>query len=218
VSRKNAYLQRAKRRREHLTPDEVEKLLAASKTASRNRVRDYPMLLMAFRHGLRVSELVGMKLKDIDLNAKEFHVVRLKGCDNANHPFYNGESHAIAKWLVKRKAMKVPQNVDTLFVSERRRPMSRVTFWLMVKLTAEATGLGHLEIHPHILADTRWSTRERTFGSSRGISGTARSVRQSDTQNLIVVASRNSLASPSPAQKTSLARKSSLANKYRLTN
>jgi site-specific recombinase XerD len=143
--------QRVKRRREHLTPEEIEKLLAASKTASRNPVRDYAMLLMAFRHGLRVSELVGMKLKDIDLNAKEFHVVRLKGCDNANHPFYNGESHAIAKWLVKRKAMKVPQNVDTLFVSERRRPMSRVTFWLMVKLTAEAAGLGHLEIHPHML-------------------------------------------------------------------
>ena len=143
--------QRAKRRREHLTLGEIEHLLEASKTASRNPVRDYCMLLMAFRHGLRVSELVSLRLKDIDLKAKEFYVWRVKDCDESVHPFFNGESAAIAKWLVVREAMQVPAEVDTLFVSERRRPMSRVTFHLMVRLIAEAAGLGHLEVHPHML-------------------------------------------------------------------
>jgi integrase len=65
---------RNKRRREHLTQDEVDKLLSASKTGSRNPVRDYCILLLMFRHGLRVSELCSMKLTDINLDIKEFHV------------------------------------------------------------------------------------------------------------------------------------------------
>lgn len=143
--------QRPKRRREHLTPDEIEKLLTAAKTYSRNSTRDYAMLLMAFRHGLRVSELVSLKVKDIDLKAKEFHVFRLKDCDESVHPFFNGESQAIAAWLVEREAMNVPESVEELFVSERRQPMNRGTFNLMVKLVSEAAGLGHLAVHPHML-------------------------------------------------------------------
>lgn len=55
---------------------EVDKLLAASKTSSRNPVRDYCILLLMFRHGLRVSELCSMKLTDINLDIKEFHVTQ----------------------------------------------------------------------------------------------------------------------------------------------
>ena len=53
---------RKPRRREYLTAEEIERLLAASKSASRNPVRDYCMLLLMFRHGLRVSELCSIKL------------------------------------------------------------------------------------------------------------------------------------------------------------
>ena len=142
---------RAARRREHLQEDEMKKFLAASKTATRNPVRDYAIMLLMFRHGLRVSELCDMKLGDINLETKEFHVPRKKGCDDAAHPFYNGESAAIAKWLVKRRAMKVPPEVDTLFVSERRQPLNRGTVHLAVRIIAQAAGLGHLEVHPHML-------------------------------------------------------------------
>jgi site-specific recombinase XerD len=142
---------RAKRSREYLTADEIGKLLTAAKTATRNPVRDYAALLLMFRHGLRVSELCSIKLSDIDVKHKTFHVNRLKDCDSGPHDLYNGESQAVKAWLVERAKMKVPADCDTLFVSERRRPLSRITMWHMIGLVAKAAGLAHLDIHPHML-------------------------------------------------------------------
>ena len=142
---------RAKRSREYLTADEIGKLLTAAKSATRNPVRDYAALLLMFRHGLRVSELCSIKLSDIDVKHKTFHVNRLKDCDSGPHDLYNGESQAVKAWLVERAKMKVPADCDTLFVSERRRPLSRITMWHMIGLVAKAAGLAHLDIHPHML-------------------------------------------------------------------
>jgi type 1 fimbriae regulatory protein FimB len=142
---------RTKRTREYLTADEIRKLLTAAKTASRNPVRDYCALLLMFRHGLRVSELCAIKLSDINVNTKEFHVNRLKGCDSGAHELYSGESPAVKAWLLERAKMNVPADCDTLFVSERRKPLSRITVWHMIGLVAKAAGLDHLSIHPHML-------------------------------------------------------------------
>jgi type 1 fimbriae regulatory protein FimB len=142
---------RAKRTREYLTAEEIDKLLTAAKTASRNPARDYCALLLMFRHGLRVSELCAIKLSDINVSTKEFHVNRLKGCDSGPHEFYNGESQAVKAWLLERAKMHPPAGVDTLFISERRKPLSRITVWHMIGLVAKAAGLAHLSIHPHML-------------------------------------------------------------------
>jgi type 1 fimbriae regulatory protein FimB len=127
----------AKRTREYLTQAEMDRLLAASKTSSRNPVRDYCALLLMFRHGLRVSELCAIKLSDINVDTKEFHVNRLKGCDSGPHELYNGESQAVKAWLVERVKMAPPENCDTLFISERRKPLSRCTVWVMIDLVAK---------------------------------------------------------------------------------
>ena len=145
---------RTKRTREYLTGDEMDKLLTAAKTASRNPARDYCALLLMFRHGLRVSELCAIKLSDIDVKHKTFHVNRLKDCDSGPHELYNGESQAVKAWLVERAKMDPPAGVDTLFISERRKPLSRVTVWHMIGLVAKAAGLEHLSIHPHMLRHT----------------------------------------------------------------
>jgi type 1 fimbriae regulatory protein FimB len=142
---------RSKRRREHLEPHEIKSFLAAAKKNPRNGIRDYCAMYLMFRHGLRVSELCGMKLTDINLRTKTFHVPRGKGCDDACHELYNGEPSAIRAWLVERAKMNPPADVDTLFISERRKPLSPVTVHLMVRLIAEAAGLGYLEVHPHML-------------------------------------------------------------------
>jgi site-specific recombinase XerD len=142
---------RKPRRREHLTTDEMEKLLVAAKTATRNPERDYAILLLLFRHGLRASELIGLKLSDVSLELRELHVRRVKGSDSGVHPFHNGESQAVAAWLAVREAMNVSAKVDTLFVSEQRKPFSRAMIWHLVRKVAEAADLGHLEIHPHML-------------------------------------------------------------------
>jgi len=142
---------RKPRRREYLAAEEIERLLAATKSSSRNPVRNYCMLLLMFRHGLRVSELCSIKLSDIDVDAKTFHVKRLKGCDSGPHEFYNGESQGVKAWLIERSKMNPPESCDTLFISERRKPLSRVTVWLMINQVAQAAGLEHLDVHPHML-------------------------------------------------------------------
>ena len=140
-----------RRKREYLTPEEISQLLSASKSASRNPKRDYCILLLMFRHGLRVSELCGLKLSNVDLASKVFHVRRLKGCDHGVHEFYDGETAAIRAWLVERGKMNPSAAVEELFISERRRPLSRVTIWVMIRQVAAAAGLEHLELHPHML-------------------------------------------------------------------
>ena len=142
-----------KRTREYLTQEELGKLLAASQDPmnSRNPARDYCLLLLMFRHGLRVSELCAMRLCDVNVATKELHVKRLKGCESGPHELYNGESGAIKAWLVEREKMNPPANCDTLFISERRKPLSRCTVWAMIGRLAEAAGLSHLDIHPHML-------------------------------------------------------------------
>jgi type 1 fimbriae regulatory protein FimB len=140
-----------RRQREYLTPDEVEKLLTACKASSRNPVRDYAILLLMYRHGLRVSELCQLKLSDINLELAEIYVHRLKGSDGGPHPLFNGETGAIRAWLAERAEMNVPADCETLFVSERRQPMSRFTINVMIDKVATVAGLEGLDIHPHSL-------------------------------------------------------------------
>src|SRR4029077_7971093 len=93
---------RHERSREFLNPDEVTKLLAASRqqNLSRNPQRDYCLLFLMVRHGLRVSEACRLKLSDVDLVAKTIHVARLKHGKPAVHPIYNGgELKSLNDWL-----------------------------------------------------------------------------------------------------------------------
>lgn len=139
-----------RRKREYLTQQEIDKLLAAAKSCTRNSARDFCLLLLMYRHGLRVSEACSLQLSDIDLPTKTFHVRRLKGCDHGAHDFYNGESGAIRAWLEVRAQMAPPDEVQELFISERRQPLSRITVFHLVRMLGRAAGLA-LELHPHML-------------------------------------------------------------------
>jgi type 1 fimbriae regulatory protein FimB/type 1 fimbriae regulatory protein FimE len=56
-----------RRSREHLTPAEIDRLIAAAQRLGRHGQRDATMILLAYRHGLRVSELVGLRREQVDL-------------------------------------------------------------------------------------------------------------------------------------------------------
>src|SRR5689334_18672277 len=116
------------KQRSYLRPDEFEKLLAAAKR-TRNPERDYCMVLLTFRHALRVSELCCLKLADVNLEVGEIYVRRCKGSVSGAHPVFNGETAAVKDWLSVRAQMNVPEEVDTLFVSEQRRPLRRESIW-----------------------------------------------------------------------------------------
>jgi len=71
--------------RKHLVSAEVEKLLAVTK-GTRNETRDRCLLLLMFRHGLRVSEACGLQLSQVDIESRLLHVTRLKKGLSTTHP------------------------------------------------------------------------------------------------------------------------------------
>ena len=119
--------------RKHLTALEVDKLLSATK-GHRNEARDRCLLLMMFRHGLRVSEACGLELSRVDIESRVLHVARLKKGLSTTHPIRPDEIKIAKAWLAIRAKMK--PETDAFFVSERRGPLSRKTAWLRSAITA----------------------------------------------------------------------------------
>jgi type 1 fimbriae regulatory protein FimB len=133
--------------RKHLTGREVERLLEATK-GSRNETRDRCLLLLMFRHGLRVSEACGLKLDQVDTESRVLHVARLKGGLSTTQPLRGEELRAINAWLKERARMKPAGK--TFFVSERREPLHRSTVNLLLRKHSAVAGLPMLA-HPHML-------------------------------------------------------------------
>lgn len=74
------------RSREYLTAAEVEKLIRAAGKIGRHRQRDAALILIAYRHGLRVGELVRLRWDQVDLGEAILHVTRSKNGTTSNHP------------------------------------------------------------------------------------------------------------------------------------
>src|SRR6201997_5164270 len=108
--------------RKHLTAAEVHRRLDATK-GTRNEARDRCLLLLMFRHGLRVSEACGLRLSQGNIERRGVHGARLKAGLSTTHPLWGNEIKAIKKWLAIRAEMK--PKTDAFFISERRSPLSR---------------------------------------------------------------------------------------------
>ena len=100
------------RRREHLTETEVEKLIVAAK-ANRHGHRDVTMVLVAYRHGLRASEICNLRWDQIDFTSATLHVHRVKNGKPSTHPVRGDELRALRK--LHREAPKSP----FVFMAER---------------------------------------------------------------------------------------------------
>ncbi len=133
--------------RKHLTSLEVDKLLSATK-GSRHEARDRCLLLLMFRHGLRVSEACALRLDQVDVESRVLHVARLKMGLSTSHPLRGVEIRAIKAWLAERERMK-PKG-KTFFVSQQRKPLDRRSAWLAFRKYGELAGLD-LPAHPHQL-------------------------------------------------------------------
>jgi type 1 fimbriae regulatory protein FimB/type 1 fimbriae regulatory protein FimE len=132
------------RQREHLTEQEVEKLVEAAKD-NRWGHRDSTMVLLAFRHGLRASELVDLHWEQVDLENGILHVRRVKQGTPATHPLTGRELRTLRRLQRERKS-KSP----FVFVSERSAPFSTQGFAAMVERAGRAAGF-EVKIHPHML-------------------------------------------------------------------
>jgi type 1 fimbriae regulatory protein FimB len=141
---------RKKSDRKHLTDREVSMLIDGATAASRNKERDRCLLLLAYRHGYRVSEICALPLDHVDIEGHVLHVKRLKRGLSTTHPLRADEIRAIKAWLKIRAQMKPPQSVKTLFISEQRKPLHRSTINLLLKTASAAASLPFCA-HPHML-------------------------------------------------------------------
>jgi type 1 fimbriae regulatory protein FimB/type 1 fimbriae regulatory protein FimE len=132
------------RTREHLTEPEVEKLIEAAKS-NRNGHRDATMILIAFRHGLRASELCDLQWTQVHLNSANLDIRRSKNGSAATHPLTGLELRALRR--LKREQEPASQFV---FVSERGAPFSTEGFARLLQRAAKAAGLT-IKVHPHML-------------------------------------------------------------------
>lgn len=131
----------------HLTEREVGRLLQATK-GRRHEERDRCLILLMFRHGLRVTEACAMTLAQVDLESRVLHVARLKKGLSTTHPLRAEELRVIRAWLTKRHRMHPTH--DRLFISERKTPLSRKTVWAMLRELGEIADLP-VSVHPHML-------------------------------------------------------------------
>jgi integrase len=133
--------------RDYLTAGELEGLLTAAKQG-RHGVRDYAMVLLAYRHGLRISELVGMRLDQLDWPTAHLWVARVKGSLSAQHPLAGDELRALRAWD-RLRAQHPAHHLPYLFLSERG-PCTRQMFNYLVATIGQRAGLP-LPVHPHML-------------------------------------------------------------------
>jgi len=131
------------RTREHLTPGEVERLIEAAK-ANRHGHRDALMALLAYRHGLRASEVVDLRWEQVHLETATLSVWRVKNGTPATHPLTGRELRALRRH--QRESAKSP----FLFVSERGGPLTAAGFSRMIERAAVAAKLG-IKAHAHML-------------------------------------------------------------------
>jgi type 1 fimbriae regulatory protein FimB len=130
-----------------LTESEIKKFLAAARKG-RHSVRDYCLMLMAYRHALRVSELIDIRLKDLDLEAGRIFVRRIKGSLSTHQPIEGDELRAIRAWLRERE--NYPNaNSNYLFLSERGM-LTRQAVNYLVEQIAERAKL-NFKVNPHML-------------------------------------------------------------------
>lgn len=135
---------RAVRTREHLTPTEVERLLAAAGSSGRHQGRDQTLLTLMYRHGLRVSEAVSLRWDQIDLKAGLLDVNRLKNGVPSTHPLRGPELRRL------QQLRRVYPDGPYLFVSERGGPMTAGNVRKLVARAGQAAGLP-FPVHPHML-------------------------------------------------------------------
>jgi site-specific recombinase XerD len=135
---------KTRRSREHLTPDEVERLVHCAGQIGRHPHRDATMILLAYRHGLRISELISLKWSQVDLTQGQLYVHRRKNGMDTIHPLFGPEIRAL------RRIKRDYPDTQYVFITERKGPLTDSTFSKLLARAGEKAELG-LPIHPHML-------------------------------------------------------------------
>ncbi len=133
-----------------LSEKQVDDLLAAPEVDTPLGLRDRAMLELMYASGLRVSELVSLKVFELSLNDGVIRVLG-KGSKERLVPFGGEARRWIERYLHEARALILDgQQTPDLFVTARGAGMTRVMFWIIVKKNALAAGI-HVPLSPHTL-------------------------------------------------------------------
>ncbi|STA76185.1 tyrosine recombinase [Citrobacter freundii] len=126
-------------RRRYLTAHEVSGMMDAVRTGN-NGARDYCMILLAFRHGMRISELLALRYQDMDLEAGRISIQRLKNGFSTIHPLMPDELDAIRIWTRVRSTWRGADTTEAVFLSRKGGPMSRQQAYRIIRGAGELAG------------------------------------------------------------------------------
>ena len=134
---------------EILTPEEVIWLLEQPKGDTPKEIRDKAMLELLYATGIRVTELITLKVSDVNLQMG--FIVCRDGSKERVIPFGAAAKKAMTNYLDKaRNVMLFDLQSDILFVNCSGQPMSRQGFWKLIKYYAKKAGI-IADITPHTL-------------------------------------------------------------------
>ena len=111
------------------------------------------MIMLAYIHGLRVSELLSLRLSDFELATRHISISRMKNGFSTIHPLLFEEVMAIKQWLVVRNTIVARSgelDEDRLFISCTGRALSRQQFYNILSAASERAALS-VPAHPHML-------------------------------------------------------------------
>jgi integrase len=131
-------------KRRYLTEREIERLMDYARKYGRYGHRDATMILVAYRHGLRASEVCDLQWQQIELSEGRLHVHRVKNGIPSVHPIRGDEMRALRK--LRREYPKDAY----VFVSERGGPIGPIGFHRLIQRVGEAAKMP-FPIHPHML-------------------------------------------------------------------
>jgi integrase len=129
---------------ECLSPGEVERLVKAAQYNGRFGYRDSTLILLAYGHGFRVSELINLKWAHIDFGARTVRVSRLKNGVETVHPLTGREYNSL-QYLQSRS-----NGSDYVFVSGHKGPLSTSIVNKLLKRAGEEAGLRN-PVQPYML-------------------------------------------------------------------
>lgn len=133
-----------RRQREYLTDSEIERLRKAASSSGRQGLRDDALILLMFRHALRVGEVVALRWEQVDLKKGLLHVRRLKHGLPSTHPLRGTELR-----MLRQLQRLNPENAY-VFISERGAPLVVRTVHHVVARAGEEAEFP-FTIHPHML-------------------------------------------------------------------
>lgn len=139
----------------HLTVEEMQAIIDAPDPTKRDGIRDRAMIHLCFAGGLRVSELIGLRLDDLNLQPYANVIIHGKGRRERCLPLWKETTSALRAWIAIRGRVLVPE----LFLNARSEPMTRSGFEYILRKhvrTAEkrCPSLSTKLVSPHVLRHT----------------------------------------------------------------